>query len=103
MDSFITKLASATLGLALVLGASVAMTAAGGVLAASDAEARTASRSTMTGRGGQKTERTKIDFGKLKDLEPAKHELARDRIPEGKKGELAKRIGEKRAQTGGRN
>jgi hypothetical protein len=101
MISLTNKLMSATLGLALVLGASVAMTAAGGVLTASDAEARTASRSKIISRGGQKTERTKIDFGKLKDLKPAKGELARERvIDNGKKGDLAKRIGER--QTRGR-
>jgi hypothetical protein len=102
MNSLTTKLMSASLGLALVFGASMAMTAAGGILAASDAEARTASRSTMIGRGGQKTERTKIDFGKLKDLKPAKHELARERIADGKKDDLAKRIGEKQAKGRGR-
>ncbi len=97
MNTLTTKLMSAALGLALVLGVSIA----GGIATADDAAAKTLSRSKIIGAGGQKrTERSKIDFAKLKQLKPVKRERIID--AGGNKVDLAKkRIGEKRAVTRG--
>ena len=96
MNTLTTRLMSATLGLALVLGVS----AAGSIATAGDASARTLSRSKIVGSGGQKrTERSKIDFAKLKQLKPVKRERL---IDAGSKVDFAKkRIGEKRAVSRG--
>jgi hypothetical protein len=92
MNTFTTKLMSATLGLALVLGVSIA----GGIATADDASARTLSRSKIVSGGQKRTERSKIDFAKLKQVKAVKRERLID--AGGKTGDLAK----KRAAARGR-
>jgi hypothetical protein len=94
MNTLTTKLMSATLGLALVLGASVAMTAASSVVTASEASARTLNSSKMRTDRGRKTERSKIDFGKLKQVKQVERERLID--AGGKKADFAKRLREKK-------
>jgi hypothetical protein len=90
MNTLTTKLMSATLGLALVLGVSIA----GGIATAGDASARTLSRSKIVSGGQKRTERPKIDFDRVKKVKPVERERLID--AGGSKADLVKRLREKK-------